>query len=198
MRRMIRNSVNHVTGNFIFESGYPAINQAEFETFHRDVFLLCAKRLGYREIIKRLKEDYELVKQCARLVSAYLKARAIITYDILDQCPHLPLVHQCQRNHWQESWRVLSTRCRWRMQEENCSWLSYCFLHLSAHCMYSFPWVCLLTSNVIILERAVNIHQRETACLLSSSYHRVHQRLFLHRKARNSCKQTSWVLHVKH
>ncbi|KJA13074.1 hypothetical protein HYPSUDRAFT_209477 [Hypholoma sublateritium FD-334 SS-4] len=67
MRRMIRASVNHVTGHFLFESAYPAANQAEYETFHRDVFVHCAKRLGYREINKRLKEDYELVKLCARV-----------------------------------------------------------------------------------------------------------------------------------
>lgn len=99
MRRTIRASVNHVTGHFLFESAYPAANQAEFETFHRDVFVQCAKRLGYREINKRLKEDYELVKLCARVVSTSLPAGRVITVALLDQCTHLSLAYPIQRNY---------------------------------------------------------------------------------------------------
>lgn len=84
MRRMIRASVNDVTGHFIFESAYPTANQAEFETFHRDIFLRCARRLEYPEIIKRLKDDYELVKLCARVVSTCVHTRFSITHALLD------------------------------------------------------------------------------------------------------------------
>lgn len=69
MRRMIRAAVSHVTGNILFESAYPVAEKVEFETFHRDIFIKCAKRLKYFEIIKRIKHDDELVKLCARVVS---------------------------------------------------------------------------------------------------------------------------------
>ncbi|KAF8811591.1 hypothetical protein BYT27DRAFT_7062984, partial [Phlegmacium glaucopus] len=70
MKRMIRSAVNRVTEHFLFDSAYPAAEQVEFETFHRDVFIHCSKRLKYFEIIKRLKVDDELVKLCARVINA--------------------------------------------------------------------------------------------------------------------------------
>ncbi|KJA19342.1 hypothetical protein HYPSUDRAFT_143866 [Hypholoma sublateritium FD-334 SS-4] len=85
MRRMIRTSVNDVTGHFIFESAYPAANQAEFETFHRDVFLRCARRLEYPEITKRLKDDYELVKLCARVINARISLLRTQSKGITDK-----------------------------------------------------------------------------------------------------------------
>jgi hypothetical protein len=70
MKRMIRAAVNKVTEHFLFDSAYPAAEQAEFDTFHRDVFIQCSKRLKYCEITKRLKADDELVKLCARVVQS--------------------------------------------------------------------------------------------------------------------------------
>jgi len=69
MKRMIRAAVNQVTELFLFDSAYPgAAEQVEFETFHRNVFIRCAKDLNFFEIIKRLKVDGELVRLCARVV----------------------------------------------------------------------------------------------------------------------------------
>lgn len=73
MKGMIRAAVNQVTELFLFDSAYPgAAEQAEFETFHRNVFIQCAKDLEFFEIIKRLKVDGELVKLCARVVRSLL------------------------------------------------------------------------------------------------------------------------------
>ena len=47
MKRMIRAAVNQVTEHFLFNSAYPAAEQVEFNTFHRDLFIQCSKRLKY-------------------------------------------------------------------------------------------------------------------------------------------------------
>ena len=72
MKRMIRAAVNQVTEHFLFNSAYPAAEQVEFDTFHRDVFIQCSKRLKYIEITKRLKVDDELVKLCGRVVQSFI------------------------------------------------------------------------------------------------------------------------------
>jgi hypothetical protein len=69
MRRTIRAAVSHVTNSILFDSAYPAAEKVEFETYHRDAFVKCAKQLKYFEIVKRIKRDDELVKLCARVVN---------------------------------------------------------------------------------------------------------------------------------
>ena len=71
MRRMIRAAVSHVSGNSLFDSAYPAAEKVEFESFHRDIFIRCAKRLKYPAIVKRIECDDELVKLCARVVRVH-------------------------------------------------------------------------------------------------------------------------------
>ena len=61
-----------VTGNSMFDSAYPSAEKAEFVTYHRDVFIKCAKNLKYFEIVKCIKKDDELVKLCARVVSVHV------------------------------------------------------------------------------------------------------------------------------
>jgi hypothetical protein len=55
MRRMIRASVTLVTGDSLFDSAYPSAEKVEFEKYHRDVFIKCAKRLKHFEIVKRME-----------------------------------------------------------------------------------------------------------------------------------------------
>jgi hypothetical protein len=69
MRRMIRAAVSHITNSILFDSAYPAAEKVEFETYHRDAFIKCAKQLKYFEIVKRIRRDNELVKLCTRVVS---------------------------------------------------------------------------------------------------------------------------------
>ena len=69
MRRVIRAAVLHVSGNILFNSAYLAAEKLEFETYHRKVFIKCAKQLNYFEIVKRIRHDDELVRLCARVVS---------------------------------------------------------------------------------------------------------------------------------
>lgn len=69
MRRVIRAAVSHVSGKIFFDSAYPAAEKLEFETFHREIFITCAKHLKYFKIVKRIQHDDELVKLCARVVS---------------------------------------------------------------------------------------------------------------------------------
>lgn len=69
---MIRASVVLVTGNSMFVSAYPPAEKLEFEAYHRDVFIKCAKNLRYFEIVKRIKNDDELVRLCARVVSTHM------------------------------------------------------------------------------------------------------------------------------
>lgn len=69
---MIQASVSLVTGNSLFDSAYPSAEKAEFETYHREVLIDCAKELKYFEIVKRIQKDDELVKLCARVVSIYI------------------------------------------------------------------------------------------------------------------------------
>jgi hypothetical protein len=66
MRRMIRAAVSHVTNSILFNSAYPAV---EKETYHRDVFVKCAKQLNYSQIVKRIQSDEELVKLFDRVVN---------------------------------------------------------------------------------------------------------------------------------
>lgn len=68
MRRVIRAAVSHVSGNILFDSAYPVAEKLEFEAFHREVFIQCAKCLKYFEIVKRIRRDDELVRLCARVV----------------------------------------------------------------------------------------------------------------------------------
>jgi hypothetical protein len=82
MKKMIRAAVNQVTERFLFDSAYPAAEQVEFDTFHRDVFIQCSKHLKYTEITKRLKADDELVKLCARVVWSLIHADLLCTYDL--------------------------------------------------------------------------------------------------------------------
>jgi hypothetical protein len=70
MQRMIRASVSFVTGNCLFDSTYPSAEKEEFETYHREVFIECAKELKYFEIVKRIRKDDELVKLCAHVINA--------------------------------------------------------------------------------------------------------------------------------
>jgi hypothetical protein len=69
MRRMVRASVSLATGNSLFESAYPSAEKVEFETYHHDLFIRCAKHLKYFEIVKRIRQDNELVILCSRVVS---------------------------------------------------------------------------------------------------------------------------------
>jgi hypothetical protein len=69
MRRMIRAAVSHITNSILFDSAYPAAEKVEFEAYHRDAFLECAKHLKYFKIAKRIQRDDELVKLCARVVN---------------------------------------------------------------------------------------------------------------------------------
>lgn len=69
MRRTIRAAVSHISSSILFDSAYPVAEKVEFETYHRDVFVRCAKRLKYFEIVKRIKHDDQLVKLCAHIVS---------------------------------------------------------------------------------------------------------------------------------
>jgi hypothetical protein len=73
MRRMIRAAVSHITNSFLFNSAYPSVEKEKFETYHRNVFVKCAKRLKYFEIVKRIQRDDELVKLCARVVNILFK-----------------------------------------------------------------------------------------------------------------------------
>jgi hypothetical protein len=82
MRRMIRASVTLVTGNSLFDSAYPSVEKAEFETYFRNVFIRCAKQLKYPEIVKRIRKDDELVRLCARVVSI-LFSRSISPSNLL-------------------------------------------------------------------------------------------------------------------
>ncbi|KAF8806346.1 hypothetical protein BYT27DRAFT_7103187, partial [Phlegmacium glaucopus] len=70
MRRVICAAVSYVSGDIVFDSAYPAAEKVEFETFHREVFIKCSKRLKYFEIVKRIQRDDELVKLCARVINA--------------------------------------------------------------------------------------------------------------------------------
>ncbi|KIM35376.1 hypothetical protein M413DRAFT_14555 [Hebeloma cylindrosporum] len=70
MRKMIRAAVNHISGSILFDSAYPVAEKVQFETYHRDVFVKCAKRLKYYAIVKRIQRDDELVKLCARVINA--------------------------------------------------------------------------------------------------------------------------------
>jgi hypothetical protein len=72
MRRMIRASVTLVTGDSLFDSAYPSAEKVEFEKYHRDVFIKCAKRLKHFEIVKRMERDDELVTLFARVVSIHV------------------------------------------------------------------------------------------------------------------------------
>jgi hypothetical protein len=72
MRWMIRAAVTLVTGNTVFDSAYPSAERVEFETYHREVFIKCAKELKYFKIVKRIRKDDELVKLCARVVSIHI------------------------------------------------------------------------------------------------------------------------------
>jgi hypothetical protein len=69
MRRMIRATVSHVTNSILFDSAFPSAEKAEFEIYHRDALIRCAKHLKYSELVKRLQRDDDLVKLCARVVS---------------------------------------------------------------------------------------------------------------------------------
>ena len=69
MRKMIQASVSLVTGNSLF---YSSAEKAEFETYHCEMLIDCAKELKYFEIVKRIQKDDELVKLCARVVSIYI------------------------------------------------------------------------------------------------------------------------------
>lgn len=83
MRRMIRASVTLVTGNSLFDSAYPSVEKAEFDTYYRNVFVKCAKQLKYSEIVKRIRNDEELVKLCARVVSILVSHSISSTSNLL-------------------------------------------------------------------------------------------------------------------
>ncbi|KAF8814198.1 hypothetical protein BYT27DRAFT_7266604 [Phlegmacium glaucopus] len=70
MRRIICAAFTLVTGNSLFNSAYPSAEKVEFETYHRDVFIKCAKCLKYFKIVKHLQCDDELVKLCACVINA--------------------------------------------------------------------------------------------------------------------------------
>ena len=72
MRKTIRAAVNYITNSFLFDSAYPAAEKAEFEDYHRDVFVKCAKQVKLFEIVKRIQHDDELVKLIARVVSIFI------------------------------------------------------------------------------------------------------------------------------
>ena len=69
MRRMIRAAVSHITNSILFDSAYPVAEKEEFEAYHRDAFVECAKHLKYFKIVKRIQRDDELVKLGARVVN---------------------------------------------------------------------------------------------------------------------------------
>jgi hypothetical protein len=112
MRRMIRAAVNLVSGNSLFDSAYPAAEKVEFETFHRDVFIKCAKHLKYPAIVKRVQRDDELVKLCARVVSVLPYVNSTWSALTLDQCSHLQLAYTVQESHRWQSRGLLSAACR--------------------------------------------------------------------------------------
>ena len=84
MRRVIRAAVSYVSGEIVFDSAYPAAEKVEFETFHRDVFVKCSKRLKHFEIVKRIQRDDELVKLCTRVVSVILFIASIRVWSFAD------------------------------------------------------------------------------------------------------------------
>ena len=69
MRRMIHAAVSHITNSILFDSAYPAAEKVEFETYHRNALVRCAKCLKQFEIIKHIQCDDELVKLCACVVN---------------------------------------------------------------------------------------------------------------------------------
>ena len=83
MRRMICASVTLVTGNSLFDSAYPFVEKAEFDTYYRNVFVKCAKQLKYSEIVKHIQNDEELVKLCARVVSILVSHLISSTSNLL-------------------------------------------------------------------------------------------------------------------
>jgi hypothetical protein len=79
MRRLIRAAVNHITNSILFDSAYPAVEKMEFEAYHKDAFIKCAKHLKYFEIVKRIRRDDELVKLCARVVNVSIISQLFLT-----------------------------------------------------------------------------------------------------------------------
>lgn len=69
MGRMIRATVSHITNSVLFDSAYPSAEKVQFETYHKDALVECAKDLKYFKIVKRLQRDDELIKLCARVVN---------------------------------------------------------------------------------------------------------------------------------
>ena len=100
MRSMIRVAVARATGNSLFDSIYPSAEKVEFEAYHREVFIKCAKQLKYFEIVKRIRKDDGLVQLCARVVSIHFSHS--VSPDILlfsDQCSHLQFAYAVQESY---------------------------------------------------------------------------------------------------
>ena len=72
MKRMIRAAVSQITNSILFDSAYPAAEKVEFETYHREAFVKCAKQLKLFAIVKRIQRDDELVKLLARVVNIFI------------------------------------------------------------------------------------------------------------------------------
>lgn len=78
MKRMIRAAVSHITNSILFDSAYPVAEKVEFDTYHRDVFVKCAKQMKHFEIVKRMQRDDELVKLFARVVNILIISQIIL------------------------------------------------------------------------------------------------------------------------
>ena len=79
MRRLIHAAVSHITNSILFDSTYPAAEKVEFETYHKDAFVKCAKNLKYFEIVKHIRHDDELVKLCAHVVNIPIISQLFLT-----------------------------------------------------------------------------------------------------------------------
>jgi hypothetical protein len=75
---MIRTAVSHISGSILFDSAYPVAEKLEFEIYHRDVLVRCAKRLKHFKIVKHIQCDDELVKLCAHVVGTNITLYALL------------------------------------------------------------------------------------------------------------------------
>ena len=77
---MICAAVSHITNSILFDSAYPATEKVEFEIYHRDAFVKCAKELKLFEIVTRIRHNAELVKLCTRVVNILIIS---VLFDLL-------------------------------------------------------------------------------------------------------------------
>ena len=69
MMKTLRAAIRVVSGDVIFDSAYPAVDSITYSSYHRDVLFECATNLGYKKLATRFKDDDELLKLSASIVS---------------------------------------------------------------------------------------------------------------------------------